>query len=135
MEATAMIFHPRSLVRTMLALGLLALAGAAPGFASRDESYGYLRVIDGSATVTQSGGDRDAAEVNQPVLAGDQIQVARSSRVEVMLADGNILRLDGDTQVTLEQLAASPEGNAPATVIRLDQGNALLIVTEDSVSD
>jgi len=126
--------HPRSLVRTTLALALFALACAAPGF-SQDGSYGYLRVVEGSATVMQSGGDRDAAEVNQPVLPGDKLWVARGSRVEVMLADRNILRLDGDTQITLEQLAGSPDDNAPATVLRLEQGNAQLIVTEDSISD
>jgi hypothetical protein len=125
----------RNLVRVGFALGLLALA-AAPAAADRDESYGYFRAIDGSATLIQAGsGTRTPAEINQPVMAGDRILVPGSARVEIVLPDRNILRLDGGTEVTLEQLAASPDRDDPNTVLRLHDGNLLLTVLADSLGD
>ena len=128
-----MIRLDRSLVRVGLALALFALA-ALPA-AAGDESYGYFRVIEGSATLMQVDGDRQPAEVNQPVLAGDRIWVPERSRAEVVLADRNVLRIDGGSEVTLEQLAASPDRDDPATVLRLQDGNVLLTVTTDSLGD
>src|SRR5215213_2143192 len=138
-----MIPLDRSLVRVGLALGLLTLTALPAAAASRDGSYGYFRVIEGSATLMQSsdGGnsgsntDRQPAEVNQPVLPGDRIWVPERSRVEIVLADRNILRMDGGSEVILEQLAASPDGDDPATVLRLQDGNILLTVTTDSLGD
>jgi hypothetical protein len=131
-----MIRHDRTLVRVGLALGLLALTAASPSAASQDDSYGYFRVIEGSATLMQAGsGNRTPAEVNQPVLAGDRVWVSNSSRVEIVLADRNILRLDGGSELTLEQLAASPDRDDPATVLRLHDGNVLLNVVSESLGD
>lgn len=134
-----MIRHDRTLVRVSLALGLFALlplAAARPAAAGEnDGSYGYFRIVEGDATLMQAGGDREPAEINQPVLAGDRIWVPERSRVEVVLADRNILRLDGGSEVTLEQLAASPDRNDPATVIRLHDGNVLLTVTTYSLGE
>jgi hypothetical protein len=125
----------RNLVRVGFALGLLALA-AGPAAADRDESYGYFRAIDGSATLIQAGsGTRTPAEINQPVMAGDRILTPGSARVEIILPDRNILRLDGGTEVTLEQLAASPDRDDPNTVVRLHDGNILLTVIADSLGD
>lgn len=124
----------RSLVRVGFALGLIALT-ALPAAAEHDESYGYFRVIEGSATLMQGDGDRQPAEINQPVLAGDRIWVPERSRVEIVLADRNILRIDGGSEVTLEQLAASPDRDDPASVLRLQDGNILLTVTSDSLGD
>ncbi len=124
-----------NLVRAGLALGLLALA-AAPAAADGDESYGYFRALDGSATLIQAGsGTRTPAEINQPVMAGDRILVSESSRIEIVLPDRNLLRLDGGTEVTLEQLAASPDRDDPTTVLRLHDGNLLLTVLADSLGD
>src|SRR5215218_10559846 len=134
-----MIPLDRSLVRVGLALGLLTLTALPAAAESRDGSYGYFRVIEGSATLMQKASDgntdRQPAEVNQPVLAGDRIWVPERSRAEIVLADRNILRLDGGSEVILEQLAASPDGEDPATVLRLQDGNVLLTVTTDSLGD
>lgn len=125
-----------NLVRAGLALGLLALATAGPAAAGSDESYGYFRALDGSATLIQAGsGNRTPAEINQPVMAGDRILVPDDSRIEIVLPDRNLLRLDGGTEVTLEQLAASPDRDDPTTVLRLQEGNLLLTVLADSLGD
>jgi hypothetical protein len=118
------------------ALGLLALAGSA---LADDGGYGYFRVVEGSAAVTPAGADADErapAEVNQPILAGDHLSVSGNrSRVEVILADQNILRVDGNSELVFERLAASPDRDDRATVVRLLGGNAQLIVTQDSLGD
>lgn len=126
----------RNLVRVGFALGLLALAAGPAAADYDDESYGYFRAIDGSATLIQAGsGNRTPAEINQPVMAGDRILVTGSSRAEIVLPDRNILRLDGGSEVTLEQLAASPDRDDPTTVLRLHDGNILLTVIADSLGD
>ncbi|HYL05292.1 MAG TPA: FecR family protein, partial [Thermoanaerobaculia bacterium] len=97
-------------------------------------SYGYLRLVEGSATIIPaSSGNTAAAEVNQPIMAGDRISVPQRGRVEVVLADHNIVRLDGDTQVAFTRLANSADRQDAATELRLDAGNLQLIVTQDSV--
>ena len=103
-------------LRWTLALGALAglLPLAAPALADElsnnsvnspaDESagpaadsgqgYGYFRLVDGPATVTPSGGDeKTAAEVNQPVLAGDRVSLPR--RVRDAASKGRSRRLAG----------------------------------------
>jgi hypothetical protein len=133
-----------SKVRFALALGLLALAGPALAQVIEDgyqgdgsnEGYGYFRVVEGSPTLTQAGADeRVAAEVNQPVLAGDHLWVPDRSKVEILLADQNILRVDGGSELILERLAASPDHNDRATIVRLVAGNLQLVVTQDSLGD
>ena len=116
-----------------LAVGLLALAAPA---AADNGSYGYFRVVEGSATLVQGGTDEPtSAEINQPVLAGDRISVPDRARVEIALADRNLLRLDGGSELVLERLAASSDSNDRATVLRLLEGNLQLVVTEDSLGD
>jgi FecR protein len=121
-------------VACFASLGLLALAGAA---LADDGGYGYCRVVEGAATVTPAGTDEGSpAEVNQPILAGDRLSVSGNrSRVEVILADQNILRVDGNSELVLERLAASPDRDDRATVVRLLNGNAQLIVTQGSLGD
>lgn len=118
-----------------LAAALLA-ALAGPAAADTDGSYGYIRALDGPATLMQAGsGTRSEAEINQPLLAGDRLWVPARSRVEVVLADRNLVRIDGDSELLLERLAASPDANDRATVLRLLEGNIQLIVTTDSLGD
>jgi FecR protein len=97
-------------------------------------SYGYLRLVEGSATVTQaSSGSTVAAGVNQPIMVGDRIMVPPRGRVEVVLADRNIVRIDGDTRLQFTRLANSADRQDPSTELRLDEGNLQLIVAQDSV--
>ncbi|HKH43468.1 MAG TPA: DUF6600 domain-containing protein, partial [Thermoanaerobaculia bacterium] len=121
--------------RVGLVLGLCALA-ALPASADYDNGYGYLRAVEGSATLMQAGsGTRTPAELNQPVLAGDRLWVPERSRVEIVLADRNLLRIDGGSEVLLERLAASPDSQDRGTVLRLLEGNIQLIVLRESLGD
>ncbi len=121
--------------RVGLAVGLCALA-ALPASADYDNGYGYLRAVEGSATLMQAGsGTRTPAELNQPVLAGDRLWVPARSRVEIALADRNLMRIDGGSEVVLERLAGSPDSQDRGTVLRLIEGNLQLIVVRESLGD
>jgi hypothetical protein len=100
-------------------------------------SYGYLRLVEGSASLshTGSGGDQPAepARANQPVQTGDQITVPSRGRVEIVLADHDVVRLDGDSRLVLRHLANSADLPAPATELHLEEGNLQLIVADTSV--
>lgn len=119
----------------VLVLGLCALA-AVPVAADDDNGYGYLRAVEGSATLMQAGsGTRTPAELNQPVLAGDRLWVPARSRVEIVLADRNLLRIDGGSEVALERLVGSPDSRDRGTVLRLIEGNIQLVVVRDSLGE
>lgn len=121
--------------RVGLVAGLCALA-AVPAYADDDNGYGYLRAVEGSATLMQAGsGTRTPAELNQPVLAGDRLWVPERSRVEIVLADRNLLRIDGGSELILERLAASPDSHDRGTMVRLLEGNVQLVVVRESLGD
>jgi hypothetical protein len=130
------MFIGKALARRVgLALGLCALA-AVPASADDDNGYGYLRAVEGSATLMQAGsGTRTPAELNQPVLAGDRLWVPARSRVEIVLADRNLLRIDGGSEVVLERLAGSPDSRDRGTMLRLIEGNLQLVVVRESLGD
>jgi hypothetical protein len=118
--------------------GYVADPGAADpaGPQANQGSYGYFRIIEGSATLIPAGnGEKATAQVNQPVMAGDRIRVADKGRVEIVLADRNLLRLDGGSEVVLAQLAGTPDADAPQTLLRLDEGNFQLVVMTDALGD
>jgi FecR protein len=88
---------------------------------------------DAAPGAPATAGGAQPAQANQPVLTGDTLTVAPRARVEIVLADHNIVRLDGGTQVTLARLANSADQPAPSTELRLGAGNLQLIVTDASV--
>ncbi len=99
-------------------------------------SYSYVRRLEGSATLIQgASGERQAIEGQQPVLAGDRIWVAPSGRVEVVLSDRNLLRIDGGSEVAFDTLAASPDRQDSSTTLRLTQGNVQLVVVDDFLGE
>jgi hypothetical protein len=101
--------------------------------AGYDSGYSYVRNLRGSATLIEGDSrDRQAAEVNTPILAGDRLWVSPGSMVEVLLSDGNLLRVDGDSEVLLARLAGSPESRDEATELVLVEGNLQLVVFADA---
>ncbi len=101
--------------------------------ADYDSGYSYVRNLRGDATLIQADGERDPLAVNQPVLVGDRIWVAPGSMAEILLSDGNLLRLDADSEVSFDALAGSPEARDPSTALRLLEGNVQLVVFEDAL--
>ena len=99
--------------------------------AEYESGYSYLRNLRGDATLILADGERRQVESNQPVLAGDRLWVAPGSLAEVLLSDGNLLRLDGGSEVSFEALAGSPESRDRSTALRLPEGNVQLVVFSD----
>nr|MDP9121550.1 FecR family protein [Acidobacteriota bacterium] len=98
--------------------------------------YSYLRMVQGSATLTQAGSNSSGpGEVNQPILIGDSLSVPGRGRAEVVLADHNILRIDGGSEVVFDHLAGSPDGGDRTTVVHLVQGHLQLVVDGQAVGD
>jgi len=142
---------------TCAVLAAALLAVATPALADRDEGYAgsdgydgysdapagydagysYVRNLRGTATLLEAGGETERTEVvlNQPVLAGDRLWVAPGSLVEVLLSDGNLLRIDGDSEVAFDRLALSPESGDRTTELRLAEGNVQLVVFADALGD
>ncbi|HSM14405.1 MAG TPA: FecR family protein, partial [Thermoanaerobaculia bacterium] len=132
----------RSLRRTLLGTIAAATLVAAPATASveRDldplESYTYVRVLDGRATLASQGeGPGEEAELNQPLLSGDRVSVARGARLELSLADRNLLRVGGDSALTLTRIAFSGDRGDRTTRIELHEGEIVLVVTSDALGD
>ena len=64
-----------------------------------DQIPAHVSVVDGTAELERDG-QRETAEQNVPLLAGDRLRTARG-RVEVLFSDGSALALDQDTDVDL----------------------------------
>ncbi len=107
--------------------------GSSPDSGGDGWTPGGSDAAPGAPTTPATAGGAQPAQANQPVLTGDTLTVAPRARVEIVLADHNIVRLDGGTQVTLARLANSADQPAPSTELRLGEGNLQLIVTDASV--
>ena len=111
---------------------------AAPLVAQQDAGrrYGYVRTLEGQATVIAANtGTGTEAEVQRPLLVADRLQVASFSRLEAVLADRSRLRLDADTEVELVALANSADSTDTETWIRLFDGRLQVVVAAAVDSD
>lgn len=93
-----------------------------------DGSYGYLRALDGSATLIQGDTrERIQLSVNEPVLVGDRIFASGESRVEIVLADGNLVRIGDRAEFLFRALANSADTSDPASILELARGSLQLV--------
>jgi hypothetical protein len=120
--------------RITLVAAALSVAAGAPSVAEQD-SQGFLRVVEGAATLIRvEDGRPEAARENTPALAGDRLSLAPGSRVEVILPDGHRLRLAQSADLALVALARSLDEAGEATALQLTSG-ALAIDVPLEVSD
>ncbi len=123
-----------------LAIGSPAAAQAsgtqdAGSYDSR-ESYSYVSVLDGAATLAREGsGPGEDAQVNEPLLTGDRIQLANDARLEIALADHNLIRVGGGSSLVLAKIAFSGDRGDRTTEIDLEQGEIQLVVDESALGD
>jgi hypothetical protein len=116
-------------------LAALAIAVVLPAAAGADERYGYVRTLQGGASIASTESSAQAAEVNQPVMTGDRVLVSDRSRIELELSDRTLARLDGGSDLTLVRSAFSADAQDRTTLLRLDVGDLQLQVTEDALGD
>jgi hypothetical protein len=118
---------------------LAALFVAAPVTAqSVDEraSYSYVRTIEGRASLASAGrGPGEEADLNQPLLQGDTVRVERGARLEIALADLNLLRIAGDSTVNLVRVAFSADRDDRTTRLDLEEGEIVLVITDEALGD
>jgi hypothetical protein len=113
-------------MRKLIILLLATIAVALPSF-GRDRSHSYITYDDGDTTIRQSEDGRDVdSRVNMPVFPGDQVTTGRRGRVEIHMADGNIIALDRSTSVLFASILDSYDGDSDQTVVELKYGHVAI---------
>ena len=87
---------------------LMISANALAEDQEQEPGVARISLVNGEVT-TQRGdsGDWVAATVNAPVVNGDRVATAARSRAEVQLDFANVLRLNGNSQVQVQELASN----------------------------
>ncbi len=130
-------------VATAFLLGAPVLAvgpadGSDDGAPLGDEraSYSFVRTLQGDATVAAAGqGVGEELEANQPLQTGDLVRVGPRSRLELALSDHNRLHLDAGSSLVLERMAFSGDSEDKITVLRLEEGELLIEVSDEALGD
>lgn len=88
-----------------------------------DQSYGYLRTVDGPVDLLHSSSRTSVeATANYPIQVGDQLRVSPRGRLEAVLPDGGLVRLGGNTEIRLGRLARSRDTLDNSNLLHLVQG-------------
>ncbi len=109
----------------LLTSTLVLLVVVHPAMGQR-EGYSYLSYVGSEVTLISKASDDSSTVINTPVMAGDRIQTGSSSRAEVILADGNVLRIDGRTATRFDRLAATFESEDDRDLITIEKGSVSL---------
>ena len=107
------------------ALAFTLLLWVCPAFAQR-EGTSYLSWVGPEVSLVSSAEDDSAARPNTPILVGDRIATGPSSRAEAILADGNVLRIDVQTDVRFDRLARTYESEDDRNALYLERGGLSL---------
>ena len=113
-----------------LLFGMLALLAAATARSEPEKrsAYTYIREISGDATMESRWNGSVEVRRNMPVSAGDELVTSEAGRVEVALADGNILHLGGGTRVRFVKLREQEGEEDELSAIDLKAGSVVLAV-------
>ncbi len=115
------------------AIPFLLLAGAllAPGQArAQREAYTYLSFVGPEVSLVSPADEDAAARINMPVLPGDVLVTGSGSRVEAVLSDGNVVRLDGRSELRFDRLNRTYESDDDRTILVLARGSVAVEVRE-----
>ncbi len=97
--------------------------------------YSFVGALEGDATLFAArSGARSELELHLPILRGDRVWTTPGARLAVLMSDRSILALDYDTEVTLERIAGSPDGEDRDSLYVLHRGRLSLEV-EDRLLD
>lgn len=102
---------------------LLALAPAARG----QESYAYVRTVEGYADHLLAAGETYQAAINYPVVPGDRLVLAPGTRLEVVLPDGSAVRAAGEADLRFAEVAGTLDHPAGATRLELERGELQIV--------
>jgi hypothetical protein len=118
----------------LLAIAVTLLATARPASAQR-EGYTHLSYAGPEVSLVSPADQEGAARPGMPVLAGDLLVTGDDSRAEAVLSDGNVVRLDGGSELRFESLNRTYEADDDRTVLGLARGTAAVEVHEVSTRD
>jgi hypothetical protein len=106
--------------------GLLLAAAASADDSGTREGYSYIRTMTGEATVASRWNGNVDARRNMPISVGDEISVSQGGRIEIGLADGNVLFLGGGSHASFESLSDQQGEDDQFSAIRLTDGDVLM---------
>ena len=89
-------------------------------------AYTYIRDSAGEVTVVSGLNGTVTARRNMPISAGDEIRTDDAGRVEVALADGNVLHVGGGTDLKLSSLRDQQGSEDQVSAIELTEGSVVL---------
>jgi hypothetical protein len=118
--------------RLLTAAFIAALAGTAMA-SEEDEltSLSYISYLERYATVHPSTQENSIeAVINMPLVPGDRIDTARQARMEIFLADGNMVWLDEYSTLSLDAVAFSRDTQGNRTVLYLAEGTIMVEISE-----
>jgi hypothetical protein len=124
-------------MKKVLIAGLLLALSYIPMASAEDEmtSLSYISYLERFATVQPVSGEESLeAVINMPLVGGDRVDTAREARMEVILADANVVWLDEYTTLSLDAVAYSRDSEADRTVIFLAEGTIIFEITEFALS-
>ncbi len=122
-------------VRTPIPAALvLAAALAAPAAAQR-ASYSYVSYAGPEVSLLSSAADEEAARINTPVLSGDRIVTGPSSRAEVILASGNVIRIDARSELRFDLMSFTYESDDDRDLLYLAGGGAVVEIRNSEAGE
>ncbi|MFI5119728.1 MAG: DUF6600 domain-containing protein, partial [Thermoanaerobaculia bacterium] len=107
-----------------------ALLLAAANAEAQREGYTYLSYAQPDVLLISGAEDDVAAQVNTPVLSGDSLVTGVGARAEAVLADGNVVRVDGFTELRFERMARTYEADDDRDLLFLARGTAAVEVRD-----
>jgi hypothetical protein len=114
-------------MRNIIRFVPILLALIAQPLVAEERHQSYVSYDDGDAYVLQSGDDRQIeARVNLPVFPGDEVRTGRRGRIEMRLADGNIVALDRNSVLRFEAIRDAYESDDEQTIAMLDEGQVIV---------
>ncbi len=88
--------------------------------------YARLLYLEGPVTVQGSIGADSEPMPNDPVVPGDVVATGVDGRGEIQLADGSVLRLDFETELSLLSLSDITNQLENTTILQLARGSLIL---------
>ena len=124
-------------MKKVLIAGLAIVLSGVSMASAEDEmtSLSYISYLERYATVQPVSQEESLeAVINMPLVGGDRVDTAREARMEIILADANLVWLDEYTTLSLDAVALSRDAEAERTVIFLADGTIIFEITEFSLS-
>lgn len=120
---------PWAMILALLAMPILASA--------EDDvtSLSYISYLERYATVQPAMQDDSLeAVINMPLVSGDRVDTAREARLEIVLADGNLVWVDEYTTLSVDAVAFARDATADRTVLYLAEGSLVVQISDQALT-